>query len=457
MPERRTDRRTILRSSAFRIALFAGIFVITASSLLFVLVYRTATDIIEKQMATAVEAQARALGQVLDEIDDGEKPVWPLQAKDEMFRVARDPAGRYLLHELRPRQDITGHLTVPASGNVAMFEDAARLDDSGVILFGLKTRGGSYVLVAQEDEHLSELREAMMQAFLFASLLILSFTVGIGYWLSWRALERINAMNRVAKQVMAGDMARRMPMSARQDEIDRLSLELNQMLAVLDRTMSAIRQVSVDIAHDMRSPLARLQQKLERLPAERTEHRRAHSIRQINDEVQRMQAMFGAMLRIAQVEGGVARQQFTEVDLSELLLELGEIYEPVFHDADKVLTTSIEDGISLQGDRALLLQMFANLLDNVIAHTPRGTTANLVLAGANGTWQASLTDNGGGIDELHHGRIFDRFYRVDKSRSSSGSGLGLALVKAVAEAHGLVAQIRQNGGVVVTVKTAGFA
>ena len=89
MPERRTDRRTILRSSAFRIALFAGIFVITASSLLFILIYRTATDIIEMQMATAVEAQARVLGQVLDEMDDGEQPVWPLQANDEMFRVAR--------------------------------------------------------------------------------------------------------------------------------------------------------------------------------------------------------------------------------------------------------------------------------------------------------------------------------------------------------------------------------
>lgn len=453
MPERKADRRTILRSSAFRIALFAGLFVIAASSLLFVLVYRTATDIIETQMATAVETQARALAQVLDESDDGEKPAWPLRARDEMFRVVRDPTGRYLLNELRPRRDILGHMTVPASSNAAVFEDAGRLDDSGVILFGLKSRRGSYVMVAQEDEHLSELREAMVQAFLAASLLILSLTFGLGYWLSRRALERINAMNRVAKQVMAGDMARRMPVSFRQDEIDRLSLELNQMLLVLDRTMSAIRQVSVDIAHDMRSPLARLQQKLERLPAESTDHRRGQLIQGINDEVQRMQSMFGSMLRIAQVEGGAARQQFAQVDLSGLLLELGEIYEPVFHDAGKSLAASIQGGISLRGDRALLLQMFANLLDNVIAHTPRGTAATLSLSGADEGWTASLADNGGGIDELHHDRIFDRFYRIDQSRTSSGSGLGLALVKAVAEAHGLVARIHQDEGLVVTIAT----
>lgn len=453
MPERNADRRTILRSSAFRIAVLAGFFVIATSSLLFFLVYRTATDIIEAQMATAVEAQARALAEVLDEGDDWEKPVWPLQAKDEMFRVARDPAGRYLLHELHPKRDILGNLTVQADGSSAVFEDAARLDDSGVILFGLNTRGGGYVMVAQEDEHLSELREAMMQAFLLASAFILFLTFGFGYWLARRALERINAMNRVAKHVMSGDMARRMPVSPRQDEIDRLAFELNQMLLVLDRTMSAIRQVSVDIAHDMRSPLARLQQKLERLPTEQTEDGRAALIQQINDEVQRMQAMFGSMLRIAQVKGGAARQQFAQVDLSGLLLELAEIYDPVFHDAGKSLTASVESGISLQGDRALLLQMFANILDNVIAHTPRGTVATLSLSGADGRWQASLADNGGGIDELHHDRIFDRFYRVDESRTTPGSGLGLALVKAVAEAHGLVARVRQDGGLIVTIMT----
>lgn len=453
MLERNADRRTILRSSAFRIALLAGCFVIATSSLLFVLVYRTATDIIETQMATAVEAQARALAQVLDESDDEEQPVWPLQAQNEMFRIARDPAGRYLLHELRPKRDIIGHLTVPVSGNTAIFDDAVRLDDSGVILFGLKTRAGGYVMVAQEDEHLSELREAMLQAFLLASTFILILTFGFGYWLSRRALERINAMNRVAKSVMAGDMEKRMPLSLREDEIDRLSLELNQMLIVLDRTMAAIRQVSVDIAHDMRSPLARLQQKLEQLLSEPTEQRRTQLFQQINEEAQRMQTMFGSMLRIAQVEGGAARQQFARVDLSKLLLELGEIYEPVFHDAGKNLRASIQGGISILGDRALLLQMFANLLDNVIAHTPRGTAATLSLSGTDGDWQASVADDGGGIDVMHHDRIFDRFYRIDASRSSSGSGLGLALVKAVAEAHGLVARVRQNGGLIVAVMT----
>jgi len=166
---------------------------------------------------------------------------------------------------------------------------------------------------------------------------------------------------------------------------------------------------------------------------------------------------FSALLRIAQVEAGAQKRGFTDVDLSELVRSVGGAYQPAAEDSEHRLTYKVEDSIHLTGDRQLLAQMISNLVENALCHTPTGSTVALALRVTASGFEIEVADNGPGIPETERGKVFDRFYRLDRSRSTSGSGLGLALVKAIAGLHGLTISLedRKPGlGVVVTGYTA---
>ena len=158
-------------------------------------------------------------------------------------------------------------------------------------------------------------------------------------------------------------------------------------------------------------------------------------------------------MRIAQVEAGAQKSAFADLDLSALIRSVGEAYQPAAEDSGHSLDIRIEDGVGLTGDRQLLAQMISNLVENALRHTPTGSTVTLALHKADAGFEIEVTDNGPGIPEAERGKVFDRFYRLDRSRSTAGSGLGLALVKAIAGLHGLTIELvdRTPGlGVVVT-------
>ncbi|WPZ03249.1 ATP-binding protein [Blastomonas marina] len=442
------------RSGAFRTAMLSGVLFVGLTMLLLALVYEVATSTIEHQISASVEARARTLEQALEEDDDAEELSHIVPAQEELFRYVENAEGKALIADLVPRQHIIGADVLSADQVHSGFVDGERLDDSGIIGFGMKGRGGGYVFVGQEDEQVSELREALLQAGLVATGLAILLSFLLGWWIALRNFRRIDGLNNVAAKVMGGDMAQRMPVSARRDEIDLLSAQLNRMLAQLESVMGAIRQVTNDIAHDMRTPLGRLQRKLEEAQVEDDPASANALVDSALDESRTMLDMFGSMLRIAQIEGGGLQKHFLRFDLSAMLTDLADTYRPAMADGGRELEAHIQPGIEAFGDRALVQQMFSNLIDNAVVHTPRGTIVRVTLEGRGHDWMAKVTDSGPGIDPEHRPHIFDRFYRADASRTTRGSGLGLALVKAVADAHEWEITIAKEAGLALEIRPA---
>jgi ElaB/YqjD/DUF883 family membrane-anchored ribosome-binding protein len=215
------------------------------------------------------------------------------------------------------------------------------------------------------------------------------------------------------------------------DEIDQLVSSLNAMLSRIQQLMDGLRQVSSDIAHDLRTPLGRLRQHLEdaRARATTTADYDAATDAAI-EEADELLETFSALLRIAQVEAGAQKRGFSDVDLSDLVRSVGEAYQPAAEDSQHTLDYQIEDGIRLIGDRQLLAQMISNLVENALRHTQAGSTVSLALRKAGPGFEIEVADNGPGIPETEYGKVFDRFYRLDHSRRPPAAAPGL--VKAIA-------------------------
>lgn len=248
--------------------------------------------------------------------------------------------------------------------------------------------------------------------------------------------RRLQAISTAAEAIIGGNVRLRMPVSRRHDEFDELAMTLNRMLDRIEGLLSNLRQVSSDVAHDLRTPLARLRTQLEEgstsvRPGEPAALIIEDSIRQVDEVL----SLFAAILRIAEVESGETRRFFAPVDASALTTELAESYAPGVSDGGRTLLWSIEPGLVVEGDRELLAQALANLTDNAQLHTPPGTIIRLTAARAEGRICLQVTDNGPGVPRYELGRITKRFARLDISRQKKGYGLGLNLVDAVAKLH----------------------
>jgi signal transduction histidine kinase len=258
-------------------------------------------------------------------------------------------------------------------------------------------------------------------------------------------LRRVEAVSRTSRAIIDGNLARRIPVRGVDDEFDHLALSLNAMLDRIQALMEGLKQVSSDIAHDLRTPLSRLRQRLEvaRLRSQSVEELRAA----LDGSIAHVDAIletFGALLRIAQIESGTRKAAFAQVDLSEVLSAMVEIYAPVAEAKGQSITGAITPALAVRGDRDLLTQMFANLVENAIRHSPQGAAIALSASLQAGTIEALVCDTGPGIPERSRSKVFLRFFRVDESRTTAGSGLGLSLVAAVAALHDIEITLGDN-------------
>jgi signal transduction histidine kinase len=256
--------------------------------------------------------------------------------------------------------------------------------------------------------------------------------------LSATFLRRIDAVNRTSRAIVDGNLAARVPTRGTDDELDQLAINLNAMLDRIQTLMEGLRQVSNDIAHDLRTPLGRLRQRLEATRhGAKTVAEYEIATEAALKETDAILETFSALLRIAQIEAGTRRSAFANVDLSDLVRSVAETYAPVAEEMGDAIGTNVVDDVTVKGDRQLLVQMLANLVENAIRHTPRGTTIRITLThGPNGI-EVRIADDGPGIPETEREKVFRRFYRLEQSRTTPGGGLGLALVKAVADLHGI--------------------
>lgn len=296
---------------------------------------------------------------------------------------------------------------------------------------------GVRLVVADDLDWIDRVQEAILTAFGWGLLATLGLGLVGGLWLSSRFLARLDAMGRTAQAIVAGDMASRIALTGADDEFDRLGRAFNAMLDRLALLMDSLKQVSSDVAHDLRTPLTRLRHNLEAAgrDAATIEDMRAR-LDAASAQIDALLETFAALLRIAEIEGGARRAGFARVDLGALAARVAEDWRAVAEDRGRTLLLEAGPDAIVDGDRELLVQMLANLVENALRHTPEGAKVAIFCRREGANVRLVVEDDGPGVPAPDRDKIFRRFYRAERSRTTPGAGLGLALVAAVAELHG---------------------
>ena len=435
--------RRLLRTASFRLtALYVAVFAVSAT-LLGAAVFLAARSALEQQMAARIETDMAylageyregGLGRLLTIVRSrGRGPV-------ALDYLVQDAGASHLAGEIPAVDGLRPGWTtirVPETS-----EDNGRPEQVRALVSDL---GGGLLLAVGDDLHrINEVEEAVTTAFLSTIGLVALLGIGGGVLLSRAFLARVDAISRTAEAIIGGDLARRVPVRGTGDDLDRLAGTLNRMLDRIGALMDSLRQVSTDVAHDLRTPLSRLYQRLEDA---RTHARCVGEYEAAVDgalrEAEGLLDTFSALLRIAQVEGASPRAGFGDVDLSAVAEAVADAYRPDAEEAGRVLLASVVPGVTVHGDQELLTQAAADLVENALRHTPSGTRISVRLSKqpAAGTCLA-VGDDGPGVGTDDLPRLVHRFYREERSRTTPGNGLGLSLVAAVADLHGATLRLR---------------
>lgn len=313
--------------------------------------------------------------------------------------------------------------------------------------------GGNRLLLADGAEQTGGLREIIDYLLeVLSAAIVLSLLLGV--MLGRAILRRMDTISRAAADIMAGDLARRVPLSSRADEFDVLAGRLNAMLDRIQQLIRGIRDVTDNIAHDLRSPLSRLRNRLEVTllePRDGEEYRQAlqHGIEDADSLIK----TFNALLSIAQAEAGNHRSEWVPVDLSELARDLAELYEPAAEERQQRVEFIAAGHAVITGSRDLLAQALGNLLENAIKHTPADGTIRIEVTCLEKMIELRVSDTGPGIPESERERVLERFVCLQNSRNTPGNGLGLSLVRAVVNLHNAHLQLGDaQPGLVVSLR-----
>ncbi len=316
----------------------------------------------------------------------------------------------------------------------------------------LQLPGGFRLLVGRDLEERERLFDIVATAGRWSVAIVIILGVAGGVFVSKRVLNRVDAMTLTAQTIMAGDLSGRLPIAGSGDELDRLASNLNAMLERIEALMRGLKEVSDNVAHDLRTPLTRLRNRAEEaLRTAKDEPGYRSALEATIEELDGLISTFNALLMIARAESGEARENMSEFDAAEVAQDVSELYEPL---ADtKGLALRVEaTPAPVKGNRELVSQALANLVDNAIKYAePQGHAANgtpaeiLVTAGSEGDRiKLAVRDGGPGIPESDRAHAIERFVRLEQSRTKPGSGLGLSLAAAVARLHGGELKLEDN-------------
>lgn len=421
----------MFRSTSTRLAaLYTGAFVVAVAALGWITL-ATTREALTVQFDGRIAAEAASLTQTAR--DGGFAAV----AREVAVRERSPGALEYGLQTTdgRPVDGRLANLAVADGWSTpAVAEERGETDPIRVQALALP--GGGRLLVGDDLDAIEDLDGLIVQRFALALTGMVLLGVAGGYLLSRDVGRRMNAISSTAEAIIAGDMSRRIPVRGASDDLDRLAGTLNRMLDRIAALMESLRQVSNDIAHDLRTPLTRLRQRLEGLLAE-AEAGRGATLEAAIADLDAALETFAALLRIAQIEGGARRSAFQSVELAQIADDVVEAFTPAAQDSGHELVLQTGHPLQMLGDRELLTQMIANLVENGLRHTPAGSHVRVEVTGASVT----VRDDGPGVAEQDRAHLFDRFYRAERSRSTPGSGLGLALVAAVASLHDATLEI----------------
>ena len=305
---------------------------------------------------------------------------------------------------------------------------------------------GGFLLLVGRDIHDLELTKQRIIITLAWGLAITLVLGGLGgAMMSRTTVRRIESINQASREIISGDLSRRIPTRNTGDDFDVLADNLNAMLDRIGLLMEDVRRVSDNIAHDLRTPLARLRNRLEELHLQ-TSGAGANSegIEQAVAEADRLLNTFNALLRIARIESQHGDESFTTIAMGNLVRDVAELYEPLMEEKKQALAMELSGDVQVSGDRDLLFQAIANLMDNATKYTPAGGSIRIDLKRLNGKARLVITDSGPGIPAADREKVFQRFFRLEQSRTTPGNGLGMSLVAAVVTLHRMSIRLEDN-------------
>jgi heavy metal sensor kinase len=291
--------------------------------------------------------------------------------------------------------------------------------------------------VGMAMESYSRFLDAFQRIFVTTMTFLIILAAGVGWFMARRAVSEVEAITRTAQKISGGTLDERVPVKARGDEIDQLAITFNQMLDRIQALLTEIKEMSDNMAHDLRSPITRIRGVAEvTLTSGKTQGEYEGMAASTIEECDRLLDMINTMLMISKTGSGVDKLCIKDVDLTGIVRQACELFEPTAEDKKVNLSCDVPDGTHLTGDTSMIQRMLSNLLDNAIKYTPSGGTVNITVIESNAQVVAAFKDTGVGISQADLPRIFERFYRCDQSRSQAGIGLGLSLARAIARAHG---------------------
>lgn len=452
----------IVRTTAFKLSvIYFAVFSVFAVAFVLYLSWNT-NALLESQLRETIETEIRGLAE--EGRNGGLAAIFQTIEK----RSNLPGASLYLITDVNGRI-LTGNISqVPAdlferSGMGMIVVPYERNLGEGPRHFAmvqiLRLPGGFWMLVGRDIGEREEFRAIIGRALIWAVGLLIGLALVSWFFVSRRVLKRIDSVALTSQRIMAGDLSRRLEVTGTGDEFDRLANSLNAMLERIEHLLVRLRDVSDNIAHDLKTPLTRLRNRVEAALAgpPSDEAYRAALLTTI-EESDRLIQTFNALLMIARIEAGPPDGAMTEVEAGAIVRDVVELYEPVAEEQGVELEAATPEPVTLKASRELLGQALANLVDNAIKHArPDGAERppRIVLSTARegNDLVLRVADNGVGVPEADRERVLQRFVRLEKSRSTAGSGLGLSLVNAVVAFHNGTIELSDNQpGLVVTLR-----
>ena len=440
----------ILKTSTFRLAaIYLLVFAVSVGAILAYVYWNTA-GLLERQTDATIRAEVQALADQYRLL--GLRGI----ADTIQRRSAERGGGVYLLADADGKR-VAGNLeSVPPE----------TIDESGWIDFPLDIKvgdtmqrrsarafhadlTGDYELVVGRDVQESRLFGAIIRRTVYWALgIALVLGLGGGLLTSRNFLRRVDAITDASRTIMGGDLSSRMPIAGSGDELDKLARSLNEMLDQIERLMTGMKEVTSNVAHDLKTPLTRLKARVESAlrSNSKTEYRAA--LDKTIEESDRLLQTFNALLSIARAESGQSRDLLQAIDAREIVEDVAELYEPIAEEEGGTLAVSDMPGVNVLADRQLLSQTLSNLVDNALKYgvTEENPKPHIEITGKleQGSAVIIVADRGAGIPAEDRARVLDRFVRLEPSRSKPGNGLGLSLVAGVMKLHGGALLLEDN-------------
>jgi signal transduction histidine kinase len=436
-----------MRSNTFHWAFMVGGVFAVFIIVLFGFIYWKIDDYLTARSDRVITAQLEGIAAL--------PPERRLEAIDE--RLRQDPRGVQLAAIFAADgHRITGNLeSLPSDLRIdaeAQGADIIRTDRNGrehqtVRAIARRMRNGDVLVLGRNVDEAKEISHVVGQALALGLLPGFSLCLLAGAWLSVRAQKRVEEVNQRVQRIIAGDLRERLPHRTVDEPFSKLAVIVNGMLDEMETMIHALAGVGNDIAHDLRTPLTRARLTLER---GRTNAATLEQLQAVADKaiagIDQSLAIITALLRLAEIENSRRSAGFGTVALDEMLREVCDIYEPIAENKNIALRVGATQPLTVRGDRDLLIEAVANLVDNAIKFTPEGGKVDIALLRGEDETIVCVTDTGCGISEQEREAVLRRFYRSDKMRNTPGVGLGLNLVAAIVKLHGFRMAIRSGPG-----------